>query len=288
MLDLPRSRHSFSSILWLLARALLISIALLAALIPFLYLFLNSVKLPREFLSVPPVIIPSQLTLEHYRTIFVDGSSEALRSLTNSMVVTTATTITSVFIGSLAAYSLAHLRLPLRLTSIIAFMFLAVRFYPKIATTLPYFALMRRLHLLDTQVAIIIAHVSITLPFVVWLMLTFFQELPKELDESAMLDGCNAWQRFSRIALPLAGPALVTAAILTALVSWNEFLIASSLASVNAKTLPVSVTSFVTDKGVLWGPMSAMSTVIIVPIMLFALFAQRYLVRGLTLGAVKE
>jgi multiple sugar transport system permease protein len=147
---------------------------------------------------------------------------------------------------------------------------------------------MRNFKLLDTQLAIIIAHISITLPFVVWLMLTFFEELPKELEQSAMLDGCNPWQRFTKVVLPLAVPGLGTAAILTALVSWNEFLIASSLASVAAKTLPVAVTSFVTDKGVLWGPMSAMSTVIVVPIMIFALFTQRYLVRGLTLGAVKE
>jgi multiple sugar transport system permease protein len=171
---------------------------------------------------------------------------------------------------------------------IIAFLFLVVRFYPKITTTLPYYVLMRNFHLLDTQLAIIIAHVSITLPFVVWLMLTFFQELPKELEQSAMLDGCSPWQRFSKVVLPLAAPGLGTAAILTAIVSWNEFLIASSLASVKAKTLPVAITSFVTDKGILWGPMSAMGTVIVIPILIFGLFAQRYLVRGLTLGAVKE
>jgi len=163
-----------------------------------------------------------------------------------------------------------------------------VRFYPKITTTLPYYMLMRNFHLLDTRLAIIIAHVSITLPFAVWLMLTFFQEIPRELEQSAMLDGAGPFERFVRIVLPLAWPGLATAAILTALVSWNEFLIASSLSAVNAKTLPVAVTSYVTDKGILWGPMSAMSTVIVLPIMLFALLVQRYLVRGLTLGAVKE
>jgi multiple sugar transport system permease protein len=276
-----------SEVVFALVRILVVLISLLAALIPFIYLFLNSIKLPLEFLTVPPVILPTQVTLEHYAEIFGPGS-DTPRNLTNSLIVTGATTAIAVFIGSLAAYSLARLQLPFRLAPIIAFSFLVVRFYPKITTTLPYFILMRQFRLLDTQIAIIIAHVSITLPFVVWLMLTFFDELPKELEQSAMLDGCNAWQRFRRVVLPLTAPGLVTAAILTAFVSWNEFLIASSLASLKAKTLPIAVASFITDKGILWGPMSAMSVVIVAPIMLFALFVQRYLVRGLTLGAVKE
>jgi multiple sugar transport system permease protein len=274
--------------LWSAFRVLIITISLLITIIPFLYLFINSVKLPMEFLTVPPTILPSQVTLEHYQAIFSAESSETSRNLANSLIITTATTIIAVLIGSLAAYSLARLDLPYRLASIIAFAFLVVRFYPKITTTLPYFMLMRNFGLLDTRIAIIIAHVSITLPFVVWLMLTFFEELPKELEQAAMLDGCNPWQRLTKIVLPLTAPGLFTAAILTALVSWNEFLIASSLASIKAKTLPIAVASFITDKGILWGPMSAMSTVIVVPIMLFALFTQRYLVRGLTLGAVKE
>jgi multiple sugar transport system permease protein len=269
-------------------RILIIALALLITVVPFLYLFINSIKLPMEFLTVPPTIIPTQISWANYQDLFFTEGGTTTRFLINSIVITVATTVISVFVGSLAAYSLARLELPFRLSVIIAFLFLVVRFYPKITTTLPYYVLMRNFHLLDTQLAIIIAHVSITLPFVVWLMLTFFQELPKELEQSAMLDGCSPWQRFSKVVLPLAAPGLGTAAILTAIVSWNEFLIASSLASVKAKTLPVAITSFVTDKGILWGPMSAMGTVIVIPILIFGLFAQRYLVRGLTLGAVKE
>ncbi len=268
-------------------RIAVIILSLVVVSVPFAYLFLNSLKPPNEFLTVPPLIIPSHFTLEHYQNIF-DPTKDTVNYLINSLVITVVTTIIAVMIGSLAAYSLSRLKLPFRLSSIIAFAFLLVRFYPKITTTLPYFILMKDLHLLDTQAAVIIAHVSLTLPFVVWLMLTFFDELPKELDQSAMLDGCGPWQRFVQVILPLTTPALLTAAILTALLSWNEFLIASSVAPSNAKTLPLAVSSFITDKGVQWGPMSAMSSVIVIPVMLFALFAQRYLVRGLTLGAVKE
>jgi len=279
-----------SRLLASLRTALRIFLILLSALIvsvPFVYLFLNSVKPSNEFLTVPPTIIPSRFTLEHYQLTF-DPGRDTLSYLINSLVITSATTIISVLIGSLAAYSLSRLKLPFRLSTIIAFAFLIVRFYPKITTTLPYYILMTRLKLLDTQIAVIIAHVSLTLPLVVWLMLTFFDELPRELDHSAMLDGCGPLQRFIRVILPLTTPALLTSAVLTALLSWNEFLMSSSIAPSNAKTLPSAVSSFITDKGVQWGPMSAMSTVIVVPMMLFALFAQRYLVRGLTLGAVKE
>ena len=267
-------------------RALLIAACLMVISTPFVFLFLNSFKPPGEFLSTPIKIIPSHFTLEHYEDVF-DRHEATIQYLKNSLVITTGTTFASLLIGSLAAYSLARLKLPFRLTTLIAFSFLVVRFYPKITVALPYFILMRDLHLLDTRWAVIIAHTSLTLPFTVWLMLTFFSDLPKELEQSAMLDGCNPWQRFTRIILPLTAPALVTAAILTALLSWNEFLLAATVAPADAKTLPVRISAFITDKGILWGPMSAMSTVIVAPMMMFALFAQRYLVRGLTLGAVK-
>lgn len=265
---------------------IIIILSLLVVLVPFGFLFVNSIKPPNEFLTVPPTIIPTHITLEHYQAIF-DQNSDTLQNFFNSVIITIATTIISLIIGSLAAYSLARLKLPFRLSTIIAFAFLLVRFYPKITVTLPYYILMRNFRLLDTQAAVIIAHVSLTLPFVVWLMLTFFEELPKELEQSAMLDGCGPWRRFRQVILPLTTPALFTAAILTALLSWNEFLMASSVAPRLAKTLPVVVSGYITDKGIQWGPMSAMSSVIVIPVMIFALFAQRYLIRGLTLGAVK-
>ena len=162
-----------------------------------------------------------------------------------------------------------------------------VRFYPKITVALPYYLLMRQWHLLDTRVAIILAHVSLTVPFVVWLMLGFFEEFPREIERSAMLDGCGPARRFFQIVLPLTTPALASAGILTALLSWNEFLMASAVGPNAARTLPVRMAGYITDKGTQWGDMSAMGTVIVLPMMLFALATQRWLVRGLTAGAVK-
>ena len=152
---------------------------------------------------------------------------------------------------------------------------------------IPYFLVMRQFGLLDTVWAIIIGHLGITIPFVTWLMLIVFQDLPREVEEAAMVDGADPLQRFWQVALPMAAPGVASAAILTAFLSWNEFLIASSVAKRQAQVLSIAVASFVTDKGIQWGPMAAMAVIMIVPMILFALFVQRYLVRGITLGAVK-
>lgn len=267
-------------------RALAIALALIVALAPFVVLFVNSVRPPGEFLSSSAGFIPSTPTLEHYREIFSPRGG-TLQFLLNSIVVTSLSTVFSVALGAFAAYALVHLRLPFRLSIIIALAFLIVRFYPKITIAMPYFLLMRDLRMLDTLAAVIIAHVSLTVPFTVWLLLAFFEEFPKEIERSAMLDGCGVVRRFVAIVLPLSGPALAAAAILTAILSWNEFLMASSVTSTEARTLPVRIAGFITDKGTLWGPMSAMGSLIVLPVMIFALFTQRYLARGLTVGAVK-
>lgn len=269
-----------------LGRAVLIAIALAVALAPFVVLFLNSLRPADEFLAAGSGLIPSRVTLEHYAEIF-DPSGDTFRYLVNSVIITAASTLIAVVLGAMAAYSLARLKLPFRLSIVIGVMFLVIRFYPKITVALPYFLLMREFHLLDTHVAVIIAHVSMTVPFVVWMLLAFFEDFPRELEQAAMVDGCGAFRRFILIIVPLMTPALAAAAVLTAFMSWNEFLMASTVAPNFAKTLPVRISGFITDKGILWGSMSAMSSVIVVPVALFALFTQRYLARGLTVGAVK-
>ena len=270
-----------------LVRGGVIALALIVVLAPFLFLFLNGLKPPEEFALRPPRLLPSHVTLDHYAVVF-DPDGDTFRYLRNSLIATGCATLLAVALGTSAASGLYRLRLPFRLDLAIAFAFLVVRFYPKITVALPYFILMRELHLLDTLAAVILAQASLTLPFVVWLVLGFLQELPKELEEQSMIDGCSLWQRFRLVILPLSGPVIVTAAVLTAILSWNEFLMASAVAPNAAKTLPVRIASFITDKGIQWGPMSAMGTVIVAPVMLVALVMQRWLVRGLTLGAVKE
>ena len=268
-----------------LAHGFILFVACLVVLVPLAYLVINSVKLPREFLTVPPTILPSEVTLEHYRDLFED--SKTFRHFRNSLTVTLWTTGVTIISGTLAAYGLARMRLSARILAGVTFIFLFIRFYPRVTTVIPYFLVMRELDLLDTVWAIIIGHLGITIPFVTWLMLVVFQELPREIEEAAIVDGASVIQRFRRVVLPIVMPSVSAAAILTAFLSWNEFLIASSVARRKASVLSIAVAGFVSDKGIQWGPMAAMSVVMILPMIVFALFAQKYLIRGITFGAVK-
>lgn len=264
-------------------RAGVLLLALIIALVPIISLVIDSFKPSGEFYGTG--ILPTTWTLQNYQQAFSSGG-QVLADLLHSVIVAAATTVISVALGTIAAFGLARCRYGW--TSVVTYVILSVRFYPKITTVLPYYVMMRTLHLLDTPTALVIAYVSITLPFVVLIMMTFFADLPAGLEEAAALDGCSIWRTFWRVILPLARPALATAAILTAMFSWNEFIIAASVTSQNATTLPVLVSGFITDKGIALGQMSAVSVVIVVPIALFILVTQRHLVRGLTLGAMKE
>jgi multiple sugar transport system permease protein len=265
----------------IILRITVVIIWLLVTLVPLVALLLNSFKPTGDFYS--PQFFPSDWTLQNYRQAF---AGEAMDYLGNSLIVAAATVFFSVSLGTMAAYGLARVRYAW--AGVVVYAILAVRFYPKITVILPYYMMMRTFGLLDTLPAIIIAHVSITLPFVVLIMMTFFNEIPRSLEEAAAIDGATVIQRFRHVVLPLVRPALVTSAILTAMFSWNEFLMAVSVTSENAATLPVLVSSFISDKGIQLGQMAAVSVMIVIPIALFALVTQRYLIRGLTLGAVKE
>lgn len=279
------ARTSPLNTIYRLLRAVALLSAVLIVLVPLAYLVINSLKLPREFLTVPPTIIPTEITFEHYAQIL--SEPRTFRNFTNSVIVTTLTTVITIVLGTFAAYGFMQMRLSARWLGVVIFTFIFIRFYPRITTVIPYFLLMRELDLLDTVWAIIIGHLGITIPFVTWLMLVIFNDLPREIEEAAIVDGANPLQRFWRIMLPLTAPGIASAAILTAFLSWNEFLIAASVARRQASVLSMAVAGFVTDKGIQWGPMSAMSVIMIVPMIIFALLVQRYLIRGITLGAVK-
>ncbi|MCY3780756.1 MAG: carbohydrate ABC transporter permease, partial [Chloroflexi bacterium] len=240
-----------------LAHGLLLLIACLVVIVPLAYLIINSIKLPREFLTVPPTILPTEVTFQHYQELIDDAKT--IRFFRNSLTVALWTTAITIVAGTLAAYGLARMRLAAKLLAAITFIFLFIRFYPRVTTVIPYFLVMRELDLLDSVWAIIIGHLGITIPFVTWLMLVVFQDLPEEIEEAAIVDGASVPQRFWRVVLPIVMPSVSAAAILTAFLSWNEFLIASSVARRKASVLSIAVASFVSDKGIQWGPMAAMS-----------------------------
>jgi len=165
---------------------------------------------------------------------------------------------------------------------------LSTRMMPAVSVIIPFFLIMRTLGLFDTYLALIIVYVVFNLPLTIWMMRSYFNEIPKDLDEAAMVDGCSRLGAFLRVALPLSAPGLAATAILSFILTWNEFFLAMLLTGREAKTLPVMVTGFIQQtRGIVWGEMSAASTIILIPVIVFTLIVQKHLVRGLTFGAVK-
>lgn len=264
---------------------IILSVALV--LLPIIFLFFTSVK-PQSELYNNPQILPSRFQWDNYQDIFSAESWDkgALSTLRNTVIVTVVSTIISVAVGSMCAYGLSRLKRG-KLIALITGMVVIVRFYPKITMILPYFTLMKNMRLLDTLTSIIIAHISLGIPLTVMMMTTFYNEVPKEMEEASRVDGASIFKTYFQIVVPTTLSGMAATAILIVMMSWNEFLLASALASNNAKTFPIVIAGFVTDKGTNWGGMAALSIVAMIPMVLIVLFTQKYLIRGLTAGSVK-
>ena len=261
-------------------------LALLLALAPVYWMLTISLKHEVDQFAVPPKWFSFSPTLEHYSDAFLGRSFG--QYLANSLIVALGSTACALALGTLAAYSLARFRLPRRLDQKLALWILSTRMMPAIVTAVPLFLIMRDLRLVNTRVSLVIVYTAFNLPFVVWMMRGFFVEVPRDLEEAAMVDGDSRLGAFRRIVLPLVTPGLAATAVFCLVVSWNEFLFALVMTQTDdAMTLPVGIAGRVTQYGIKWGAMSAASIVAIVPILTFALAVQKYLVRGLSLGAVK-
>lgn len=275
----PRVRWG-SAGLRMLTGAILIAVCLVCV-FPLFWTLIVSVKEGRD-VADPSVwfFVP---TFEHYREIFVDRG--ILRYLGNSAVVAVTTTVISVTIGAFAAYGLA--RFQFRRREDLAFLVLAMRMLPAIAIVIPLFVMSQLLGVLDTQLVLIICYMLFNIPFSIWMLRGFFQEIPDAIEEAAMIDGCTRAQVLARIILPLATPGLAATAIFCIINSWNEFTFAVFLTSVRASTLPTTVTQFLSASGTAWGTMAAVGVITIIPVLFFSLLVQRYMVKGLSFGGVK-
>ena len=273
------------SLLGLAGRYAAVGLLLLVVLFPLYRLVLNSLKYQRDFFTTPPIFFTPDLTLDHYRAVL--GNPLNRGYLLNTVIVAVTSTVAATFVGALAAYVLARIRLPFRLNRILLVWILVNRLFPPVSLAIPYYLLMRRLGLLDTLPALIITYTAMAIPFVVWIMLTFFQDLPKEIERAAMVDGCTLWQRFRMVVLPMSVTSMAVTAIFVFMACWNELLYALTLTALKARTVPVAIAGFVGDNALAWGQMSAFSVISFVPVLLMALAAQKYLVRGITFGAVK-
>ena len=202
-----------------------------------------------------------------------------------SLIVGACSTALALAIGVPAAYTVSKYRFRGNADS--QFWVLSTRMAPAVAVLIPYFLVFQKLRLIDTYPAIIVMHLTVNLVLVIWLMKGFFSDIPEELSEAALVDGCTHWGAFVRVNLPLAKGGIVCAAILSFIFSWNELMFALILSGSSVKTAPVGVMNFIGFEEVAWGPLMAATIVLLVPIVVFVSLVQRALVRGLTFGAVK-
>ncbi|WP_244595698.1 carbohydrate ABC transporter permease [Bosea lathyri] len=251
-------------------------------LFPIYWLINMSLKEAVDAIARPPtfIFIP---TLQNYIDVIQDP--RITKFLVNSLIIALSATFLGLLIGAPAAYVLARHRF--RLDSKIAFWILATRFTPPIAMLIPFFVIFYNLGLLGTHAGLIIAHIGINLAMIVWILRGFFQDLPRDLEDAAFIDGAGRFQSFRRIILPLALPGIAAVGILTFLSSWNEFLFSMVLGGNDVMTVPVGIYAYIGFEQIEWGKLSAAATLMLAPVIAFILLFQRQLVRGLTLGAVK-
>lgn len=268
-------------------RYVVLVIFLLFCLFPIVWVIGMSVKLPGEYLRNPPVWIPEHPTLAHFQAVMAARGNLALK---NSVIISVGATFFSMAIGSLAAYSLARLNTG---GKHFAFWLLSQRMMPPVVLIVPFFLVLRGLGQinpalgLDSHAALIALYTVFNLPFVVWMMRSYFDAVPAEIEESAQVDGSTRLQAFRTITLPLAIPGLIATGAFAFIFSWMEFLFAVVFTRTKAVTLPVAIAGFSGSQGSNWGQASALAVVAMLPVFLVALLVQRHFVRGLTLGAVR-
>ena len=265
--------------------AAVLAIVVVIVLVPIAFMIGTSFKSNAE-ITQELHLWPHTWTFANYSRLFRDSYfSQYFR---NSFVVCGASVLVSLVCGSLAAYSLARFRLMAGLEKRLGFAILTVRILPPVVIVVPLFLVALKFHLLNSWLGLILVYSAFNVSFVVWMMESFFREIPLDLEEASMVDGSSRMTAFRRVVLPLAAPGLVATAIFAVIVTYNEFLVALVLtSSPGSQTVPVGASTLITRIDIDWGAMSAAGTLAAVPIVVFALIVQRHLVRGLTLGAVK-
>jgi multiple sugar transport system permease protein len=256
----------------------------LVSMFPLIWIFKMSIITRAELFQSPPTILPANPTGQEYTQIFSDPAFQ--QALLNSAIIAGVTTVVCLFFGSIAAYAIARLRF--RFKSPIMTLILAISFFPAVAIIAPLFLQYSALGLIDTYWSVIISDVVFALPLTVWLLVAFFKELPKDLEEAAKVDGATTIQAFRKVIVPLAAPGVFTTAILTFIFAWNEFLFATTFLFTPA-TQPVTVVipNFASQYTTDYGAQAAAAVVVTVPLVILVLIFQRRIVSGLTAGAVK-
>lgn len=265
---------------------LLILTLLLSALFlfPYVFLALSSFKPAQEVITIPPTFFPKTFSIENYQEMYNYINVE--KSLLNSFVSAFGSTAIAVLLGALSAFALV--RANSKPSAILLAMVFFLKMIPLSAIAVPIYRIITSVGLYDTRIALVIVLAATNMPLVIWIMIGFFQSVPVSLDEAACVDGASSLATFFRVILPVSVPGIATAGILTLFLSWNDFLLSLMLTSTNAKTFTVSLSEFLLGYQINLGPMTAASFLFSFPIIILAIFAQKYIIQGLTAGSLKE
>ncbi|MBP1991582.1 carbohydrate ABC transporter permease [Paenibacillus eucommiae] len=246
---------------------------------PFIWMLLASFKTQSQIMSTDQFFV-FKPTGKNYESVF--QQYDFLKYIVNSFIVALGSTLGSLLLGLPAAYAIARYRL-----QGLGLIILVARIIPGITFLIPWFIIFSKLGLVDSFTSLILSHMLVGLPFIIWIMISFFEGLPQEIEEAGLIDGCTHSQVFLRIVLPISGPGIITSSLLSFIFSWNNFMFSIILAGDKTKTLPVAVFNFMSYSEINWGALMAAACIITLPVLVIALLAQRYIVSGLAAGAVK-
>lgn len=249
--------------------------------VPLLLVIVQSIRPTLYKFTFPPTFV-FEPTFEHFRDVMTDN---VLHFLRNSFIIAFSATAICLTLGSMCAYALSRLNVPRR--HFWALLILITRMVPISALMIPIYVIMGTFGLLNTHFAVILTHATLNLPFTIWMMRSFFDDIPVELEQAAMIDGCSRLRAFLEVSLPLSAAGLAATGILTIIFSWNEFMFALILTDAATRTIPVWISGFIALVSINWGGSSAATIIALAPIFIAGITVQKYLVRGLTMGAVK-
>nr|WP_288827546.1 carbohydrate ABC transporter permease [uncultured Clostridium sp.] len=252
-------------------------------LFPYIYVICCAFKPGAEVIAVPPAFFPKTFSIENFVGLF--ERMDTVGYLMNSLITALGSTIIALVLGSLAAYAIQ--RSGAKLSVLLVILVLCLKMIPTSSIVVPIYELICNIGLYDTRIALIIVYAAINMPFVIWTMLSFYEGIPTTLDEAAYVDGATSFQTFKKIILPICKPGLATAFIFTLFLAWNDFLVSLLLTSTRAKTFTVGLAGFLSAYNLDLGPMCAGAFLFSFPVMIISLAAQRYIVQGMTAGAVK-
>ena len=251
---------------------------------PILYLIISSFKSTSEIMMSETYLIPKNFTLENYDTLI--NRSNIMLNIRNSLFVAVTGTVASVVVASMAAFIMSRFRF--RLVKIYGRFLLMIQMFPMILSLIPLFILFKNLNIINTHLSVIVVYLAMSLPFCCWMFKGFFDSIPFELEQAALIDGCSRTQSFFRIILPISSPGIISVSIYSFLLCWNEFMIANIfLRDAKLMTIPVGIQLFIQQYATDWGGMFAAATTAMIPAFIIFLFFQKYIVSGVAAGSVK-